>query len=214
MSPKIRRGTTADADFLAWVMLAAARGHVRRGVWDLIVGADDALCLDYLKRLSLAEPRSLCSCENFLIAEVDGQPAAALCGFAFAEGGWETVGHAMSNVQRDLGWTEADLAASKERAAPVYANMGPDTGADWCVEFVATRPEYRRRGLVDALMREVIQKGVERGCSLAQITILIGNDAAQKAYEKAGFKVHDERGTEEFQAAIGAPGFRRFLRKL
>jgi len=214
MGPKIRRGTKADADFLAWVMLAAARGHVHRGVWDLIVGADDAGCLDYLKRLTVAEPPSLCSCENFLMAEVDGRPAAALCGFAFADGGWATVGHAMSSVQRDLGWTEADLAASKQRTAPVYANFGPDTGADWCIELVATRPEYRRRGLVDALMREVIQQGIDRRYSLAQITILIGNDVAQKAYEKAGFKVHDERGTQEFQAAIGAPGFRRFLRKL
>jgi ribosomal protein S18 acetylase RimI-like enzyme len=214
MSLKIRRGTRSDADFLAWVMLAAARGHVARGVWDLITGADDAGCLDYLRRLTLAEPRSLCHCENFLVAEVDGRPAAALCGFAFADGGWVTARQAMSNVQSDLGWTEADLVASQQRTAPVFANFGPDTGADWCVEFVATRAEYRRRGLVDALMRDVLQRGVERGCTLAQITILQGNDAAQKAYEKAGFKVHDERGTPEFQAAIGAPGFRRFLRKL
>jgi ribosomal protein S18 acetylase RimI-like enzyme len=214
MSPKLRRGQRSDAGFLAWVMLAASRGHVQRGVWDLIVGGNDQECLDYLERLSLADPHSLCSCENFVIAEVDGHPAAALCGFAFADGGWGTVAQAMTNVQRDLGWTEADLAASGQRSAPVYKNFGPNTGADWCVELVATRPEYRRRGLVDLLMREAIQQGVDRGCKLAQITILIGNDAAQKAYEKVGFRVHDERGTPEFQAAIGAPGFRRFLRPL
>ncbi len=214
MRPIVRGGRRSDAGFLAWVMLAAGRGHAHSSVWDLMIGADDAGCLDYLRRLTLAEPRSLCSCENFLIAEVDGRPAAALCGFAFADGGWATVGEARLNVHRDLGWTEADLARSQQRTAPVFANFGPETGADWCVEFVATLPEYRRRGLVDALMSEVLRQGVERGHKLAQITILIGNDAAQRAYEKAGFKVHDERGTKEFEAAIGAPGFRRFLRPL
>jgi translation initiation factor 4G len=90
----------------------------------------------------------------------------------------------------------------------------PDAGEDWCIEFVATLPEYRRQGLVDALMREAIQQGIERRCSLAQILILAGNDAAQAAYEKAGFVVHDQRGSPEFEAAVGAPGFRRLMRRL
>ena len=214
MDAKIRPATRADVDFLAWVMLAAARSHVQRGAWDLIVGADDAGCLDYLKRLAVAEPRSLCHYESFLVAEIDGRPAAALCTFKLADGGWAVVAQASSAVQRDLAWTEADLAASQQRFAPMLACFGPDTGADWCIEFVATLPEYRRRGLVHALMQKAIQQGAERGCSLAQITILQGNDAAQAAYEKSGFKVHDERGSAELQAVIGAPGFRRFLRKL
>ncbi len=71
MSVKIRRGERSDADFLAWVMLASSRSHLPRGIWDLIIGADDDACLDYLSRLAIAEPQSLCHCESFLIAEVD-----------------------------------------------------------------------------------------------------------------------------------------------
>ena len=214
MSPNIRRGTRDDAEFLAWVMLASSRSHVRRGAWDLIIGGDDAQCLEYLKRLALSEPRSLCHYESFLVAEVGGQQAAALCTSKPAEGGWTLVGQAQANVERDLGWKETDKTASRQRFAPMLACMPPATGADWFIEFVATRPEYRRQGLVDLLMREAIQQGVESGCSLAEIMILAGNDPAQAAYEKVGFVVHDELGSPEVQTVIGAPGFRRMLRKL
>ena len=214
MSAKIRRATRSDADFLAWVMLASSRSHLSRGAWDLVVGVDDAGCLDYLKRLAVADPRSLCHYDSFLVAEVDGRPAAGLCTFKPGDGGWAVVDQAMSNVQRDLGWTDANLAGSQQRLAPMLACMPPEAGADWVIEFVATLPEYRRRGLVDGLMREAIGQGVECGCSLAQIMILIGNDPAQAAYEKVGFAVHDDHGSAELDAAIGSRGFRRLLRKL
>ncbi|HLH00484.1 MAG TPA: GNAT family N-acetyltransferase [Bryobacteraceae bacterium] len=210
---RIRRGTSGDAPFLAWVMLAASRGHLARGLWDLIIGADETGCLEYLRRLAMAEPRSLCHYENFWIGEVNGQAASALCTFVAGDAAWELVGHAMASVQRDLGWTGADLAASQQRTAAVWDCFPPDTGADWAIESVATLPDFRRRGLVDALILQAIQEGVERGRSLAQITILIGNDAAQRAYEKAGFEVHDENSSPAFQALIGVPGFRRLLRK-
>ena len=127
---------------------------------------------------------------------------------------WMLVRQAEVEVERSLGWTEAEKVASRTRSAPMRASMPPEAGADWFIEFVATRPEYRRRGLVDALMYEAIRQGVERGCSLAEIMILAGNDPRQRAYEKVGFVVHDEYGSPEFEAAIGAPGFRRLLRRL
>jgi hypothetical protein len=70
----IRRATRADAKFLAWVMLAAGRSQLDLGAWDLIIGADEAGCLDYLGRLAVAEPRSLCHYERVWPAEVDGHP--------------------------------------------------------------------------------------------------------------------------------------------
>jgi translation initiation factor 4G len=214
MSVTIRRGAPSDADFLAWVMLEASRGQLARGLWDLVIDGDDIACLDYLRRLTTAEPKSLCHCESFWIAEVDGRPASSLCTYKFADGAWTTVSEAESKVHRQLGWTEADVAASEQRIAPLWTCVLPDAGADWCIEFVATLPEYRRRGLIDVLMREAVAEGVARGCTLAQISIFIGNDPAQRAYQKAGFIVHDERRSPELEAALGTPGFRRLLRKL
>jgi ribosomal protein S18 acetylase RimI-like enzyme len=211
MLPRIRRGNSDDAEFLAWAMFAASRAHLTRGLWDLIIGADEAGCLDYLRRLALAEPRSLYHYSNFLIAEVAGQRAAALCGFE-TQNAWEIVGDAMAGVQRDLGWTQADAAASYQRVGPVWAGcMPPDVGADFALESVATLPEYRRQGLIGTLIDEVLRN---TDCKLAQITTYIGNDAALLAYEKSGFRVLDEKRCTEAEKILGVPGFTRLTREL
>jgi ribosomal protein S18 acetylase RimI-like enzyme len=215
MAVRIRRATSDDADFLAWVMLSASRSHRARGMWDVIIGADETGCLDYLRRLAIVEPRSLYHYESFLVGEIDGAPAAALCGFEPHEGVWAIVGEAMANVQRDLGWTEAKAAASQQRIAPIWATcMPPDIGADFVIENVATRPEYRRRGAITAIIDEVVQTANARGCKLAQITTYLGNEAAQSAYEKSGFKVRDEKHCTEAQRILGVPGFIRLTRAL
>lgn len=193
--------------------MLASRGHLRRGVWDLIAGGSEEDCLDYLRRLALSEPVSLCHHSSFLIAEHDGRPAAALCGFDPRAGGWQTLGDAMQNVQRAIGWTQADEKASADRTAPVWQCTFDTLQGAWVVESVATLPEFRRRGLADALMLEILEAGRARGHHLAQLTILIGNIAAQHAYEKAGFTVRDEKRHLDFEAALGAAGFMRMVRE-
>jgi ribosomal protein S18 acetylase RimI-like enzyme len=213
MKTKIRSGRADDADFLARVMMLASRGHLRRGVWDLIAGGSEENCLDYLRRLALAEPVSLCHFSSFIVAEHDGKPAAALCGFDPRAGGWEVLADAMKNVQREKGWTQADEKASADRTQPVWKCTFDTLDGAWVIESVATIPEFRRRGLADSLMAEILEAGRVRGHRLAQLTILIGNAAAQRAYEKAGFSVRDEKRHRDFEAALGAPGFMRMVRE-
>ena len=214
MTPLVRPATAEDAEFLAWVMLTASRGNGARGLWDLLLDASDAVCLEYLRRLALSEPRSLCHYSSFLVAETEGIPAAALCGFAFQEGGWATVAQAQANVRRELHWTDADLAASEQRMAPLWTCFLPDLGADWGIENVATRAEFRRTGLTQLLLQQVLCQGAKQGCRLTQISTMIGNDAAISAYEKAGFRLSDEKRCPPIEAALGTPGFVRLIREL
>ncbi len=211
MAVTIRQGKREDAPFLAQVMLLASRGHLRRGVWDLIIGGDEAYCLDYLLRLALAEPISLCHYASFLVAECDGRPAAALCGFDPNQGGWLVVGRNQDRIAEHLGWTPADFRKSAERASPVWPCIPGQAEGAWVVENVATLPEFRRRGLIDALLAKILEEGRRRAHRLSQITILIDNAPAQRAYEKAGFAVVDEKRSPDFEAALGSPGFRRLL---
>lgn len=214
MDVRIRRGRAEDAKFLAWVMLTASRAHMTRGLWDLIVGADQAGCLDYLQRLSVAEPRSLYHCESFLVAEADGAPAAALCGFSIQDA-WAVAAQAMSSVQSDSGWSEERTAASYRHVGPIWSNcLPPDAGADFAIENVATRPEYRRRGLIRALIGEALGTARAQGCRLAQIVTYIGNDVAIAAYQKSGFEISQEKRCRDMEAVLEAPGFVRLLRKL
>ncbi len=211
MKAKIRPGKPDDADFLAHVMMLASRGHLRRGVWDLIAGGSEENCLDYLRRLALSEPVSLCHYSSFIVAEHDGRPAAALCGFDPRAGGWEVLADAMKNVQSEKGWTQVDEKASAARTAPVWQCTFDTLVGAWVIESVATIPECRRRGYADALMAEILETGRARGHSIAQLTILIGNLAAQHAYEKAGFRAIDQKRHPDFEAALGAAGFMRMV---
>jgi GNAT superfamily N-acetyltransferase len=211
---EIRQGRHEDADFLAWVMLSASRAHLARGVWDLIIGGGEAICLDYLRRLAVAEPRSLCHCENFLVADVDGRAAAALSVYDMKAGGWALVGDAMANVQCDLAWTDADVTASQQRVEPVWACFLPDIGADWGIENVATRPAYRRKGLMKTLLNSALREAVGHDRKLVQIITYIGNDEACVAYQHNGFRVLDEKRCAGFEAILGSPGFMRLIRDL
>jgi ribosomal protein S18 acetylase RimI-like enzyme len=218
MSVAVRKAQREDAEFLAWVMLAASRSQLKRGIWDLIIcdgeRADDEACLNYLKQLAVAEPRSLYHYENFLVAELDGRPAAALCGFEMSTETWKTVAEAMSAVQREMEWMESDVAASQQRVAPIWACFLEDAGADWIVENIATKPECRGQGATSALIEEIVREGARHGRKLAQISTYIGNDAAQAVYEKCGFQFSDEKHCAELERLLGAPGFVRLLRKL
>lgn len=213
MKALLRQATQRDSEFIAWAMLAASRAHLSRGVWDLVIGSDDIGCIDYLQRLAVAEPRSLCHFENFVIADVDGRPAATLCTFDPREGGWATVATAMSNVQRDLRWSDSDDAASQGRTAAVWRCLLPEIGADWIIENVATLPTFRGHGLAQQLLEHVMVIGTKRGCKLAQVTTYIGNTRAERTYRRAGFAFMDEKQCADLLIVLGAPGFVRFVRR-
>jgi ribosomal protein S18 acetylase RimI-like enzyme len=91
--------------------------------------------------------------------------------------------------------------------------MPHEPGA-WVVEHVATKPEFRRRGLVERLVQETVERGRRQGATVADIGVLIGNEPAQRAYEKCGFEVVDEVRNADFEAAYGSPGARMLRRGL
>ena len=76
---------------------------------------------------------------------------------------------------------------------------------DWLIEHVATLPEYRGRGLVQALIEHALQAGRAAGFQRASISFLIGNDAAERSYAKAGFAFAEEKRDPAFEALTGSP---------
>ena len=49
---------------------------------------------------------------------------------------------------------------------------------------------------------------------LSDIAVMIGNDPAQRAYEKAGFRVTGEKRDLGFEPVWGSPGLRALSRAL
>src|SRR5258706_13366378 len=103
MGTRILEADKDHAAFIAWVSLAAARSHLPRGFWDFFLDASDAECLRYLEVLAGSSRPHPFHYSTFLVAEVDGRPAAALCGFFEEEHGFREFGGVMAEVDGTLG---------------------------------------------------------------------------------------------------------------
>jgi translation initiation factor 4G len=64
------------------------------------------------------------------------------------------------------------------------------------------------------LIERALEDGRKQGFQEAQISFLIGNEPAERAYYKAGFRFDAERRHPDHEAACGSPGLRRFKLKL
>lgn len=214
MNVKIVEARREHVEFLAWVILTAHRSHLERGMWDFLVGGSDAECLRFLEALATtAEPHWVHN-STFIVAEVEGRPASALGGYFHADLGGASFVKALPEVDQAVGRTEGDNIAGWQRAGSITYVAPEHADGAWVVENVATLPEFRRQGLVDRLLVEILDRGRSRGAAFADVGVLIGNDGAQRAYEKAGFKVTGEKLHPDFEAVYKCPGIKSMSRTL
>ncbi len=211
--PLIRAATPEDAEFVAWTSQTASRSHVEKSWFDIALNRPEQECLEFLRRLAVAETRSWWHYSWFLIAEVDGAPASALCRFRAIDG-YSLSGPAIMEVGRSCGWDDAEMNALWQRGSYAFTCIMPSDDNCWTIENVATRPEYRGRGLTGMLIAHALEDGRRQGYTEAQISFLIGNTPAEHAYTKAGFMFANEKRHPDFEAACGSPGMRRFTQKL
>jgi translation initiation factor 4G len=206
----IRRAEERDVLFIAWVQQEASRSHLPFGFWDLALPGSDEYRLGLMARIASRQPESFAHWSRFLVAEVDGEPAAALSAYDDAKvATGERFFQALIEAMTAEGWNEARLGAMQERIAPFLTCVPEQPDGTWIVEWVATRPAHRGKGLTKALLHAILEEGRKRGHTRFQIGVLIGNTPAQRAYEGVGFEVLDEKRDPAFEATFGAPGIRR-----
>lgn len=210
----IVEATPQHAPFIAWVTLTAFRSQLARGFWDFLLDGDEAYKLRYLEALTTTEQLHWVHYSTFFVAEVDGRPASALCGYFEHELGGPTLRAAGIEANRKTERSEEQAAAGFERGKSIMNVLPEHPPGAWIVENVATLPEFRRRGLVDRLMEEILERGRSRGATVADISVFIGNDPAQRAYEKCGFVPVAEKLDPEFEAVYRTPGTRTLRRAL
>ncbi|QOZ31697.1 GNAT family N-acetyltransferase [Bradyrhizobium sp. CCBAU 53421] len=203
----IRPARSDDAGFIARIVLAAQRGPLPRGWFDIALDWPEEECLAFITRLAVARVRSWYHVAHFLIAEVDGVPAAALCAMP-ASGTVVAARAAIEEVAAETGVDADGIVARGAYARNCWVQGGE---GDWLIEHVA-KASHRGRGVVQALIARALADGKAAGYSRASISFLIGNDAAERCYSKAGFAFAEEKRDAAFEALTGAPGFRRFAR--
>jgi ribosomal protein S18 acetylase RimI-like enzyme len=211
--PAIRPARTDDASFIAANILASQRGPLPRGWFDIALGWDEPQCLAFVERIAVAQQPSWWHVSQFIIAEVDGKPAASLCALP-ASGTGPAAKAAIEAAAAASGLGASDVAAIFQRGAYTRNCWVQGGEGDWLIEHVATLSEYRGRGLVQALIDHALAGGRAAGFERASISFLIGNDVAERCYAKAGFAFAEEKRDPAFEAITGSSGFRRFARAM
>lgn len=211
--PVIRPARREDAGFIARNILPSQRGPRPRGWFDIALGWPEPQCVAFVERIAVATQKSWWHVSNFIVAEVDGEPAASLCALP-AAGTAVAARAAIAEVAGQIGLSESELAAIFRRGA-YSSNCWVQGGeGEWLIEHVATLPAYRGCGLVQTLIAHALDQGSAAGFSRASISFVIGNDAAERSYARAGFVFAEEKRDPDFEALTGAPGFRRFVRAI
>jgi len=209
----LRRARRSDVPLVARALEMSGRGHLERGPWDLMFpdAQERRRALEYITGDA---PLSWCHHSLFHVAEVGGQARAALIAFDARDFGDTSLTAPLLETFALLGWPHERMEAVGPMLAPYLACFPDMPPGVWIVENVATAAEYRRHGLVRDLLERALAEGRRRACQTAQISCLIGNDAAQRAYERAGFESVEELCSSEFEKLIGVPGFLRMTRPL
>ena len=152
---RIRPAQAYDATFLAWAMPSASRSHLPKGWFDIVLERPEADCIEFLRRLAVAQARSWWHYSRFHVAEVDGEPAATLCAFRAGDA-YPLSGAAMAEVFDGFGWDEQVQNAMWSRVSHIFTCTFEDNDDAWTIENVATLPTHRKRGLAGALIRHVL----------------------------------------------------------
>lgn len=203
----IRQACDKDIPFLAWVMSTAARSHLSKNPWNIIFNESEARTLALLERTIQIPELYWSYLSNFWVIESEGSPAAAMCAFAPSSVPDQDLSSLQcSVVSRESDYYEHKLDEIKQRLAIATLGLPEELHDAWGIESVAVLPEFQGKGLIDQLFEHVFEQGKMQGYQYAQIMCLIGNDQAQQAFERNGFKAVSQKTNVEFEALFGTSG--------
>src|SRR5947208_3239506 len=155
MALEIRAGRADDAAFIAHTILLSQRGPRPLGWFDFALAQTEPQVLDFLERIAVATPRSWYHVSQFLIAEIDGKPAAALCAMPARETR-DTMRAAIEEVALATGVSAADIFTRGAYARHCWVQGGDE---DWLIEHAASQPSARGRGLMQSLIAPALSAG-------------------------------------------------------
>jgi ribosomal protein S18 acetylase RimI-like enzyme len=204
---QIRDARPQAASFLAKAILIAGRAHVKRGIWEVILGGTEEETIGFLHHLAVTQIPHLFHYSYYLIAEEDSSnPIGSLGGYDPAIAGYPALQQAIPEVLRKLNLPAKTFADSESRAKKILACLPKEIQGAWVIDSVATLPEHRRKGISEKLVSAILAKGKRQGHAKAQVNMYIGNEPALKLYRKFGFEVIEETRDGYFEKNIGSPG--------
>jgi len=207
----IRSASQEDADFVSRAILLATRSQLNYGFWDAVLNTTEEECLRSLRILTTSSFRSWNHFSRFLIAELDGRAASTLCAYDPDEAGVILLIEAMEDMFKILQLSTDEQFAIWKQMESLGSCVPRHEPGSWVIENTATVPDYRQKGLATALLSRALEIGRERGYEIAGLNVLMGNNWAQRMYEKFGFIVVEEKTDAEYERRFGVPGIRKMV---
>jgi ribosomal protein S18 acetylase RimI-like enzyme len=192
---KVRRATNADILFLVEAITEAEASGSQQISYREIFALNDRELKDLLTSI-LAEEIQGCgwSPREFLIAEQDREAAACCAAWIEAASGLSSSIIKSQLLIEFLG--QEKWGTSKDNlAAAAEINIERTPGV-LQIESVYTQHGYRGSGLSGTLIREHLSQAAKSGTRSAEIQLMKNNGAAIKAYQKAGFTLQSEKGSD------------------
>ena len=212
---QIRQATKGDAAFLAKVILIAGRAHVRKGIWEVVLGGTAEDCEAFLHLIAITKIPHLFHYSYYLIAEIAGiGPIGGLGGYDPRVSGYQALQQAIPEVFKKLNLQEQAFRDSQERASRILACLPKEIDGAWVIDSVAVLPEHRGKGAAERLLNKILERGKRQGHLQAQVNMYIGNEPALNLYRKFGFKIIEEKRDKYFEDNIGSPGMVSLIKDL
>jgi ribosomal protein S18 acetylase RimI-like enzyme len=190
----MRRATIQDSDLIIEAIIAAEKSNSDLLSYAAIFNISEEEVADLLKRAldEEIEGQEICA-SHFLIAEIDGKPAATCASWIEAKNSVSS-GQLKANILFQLLGKEAWDRAAERLKAVSETNIERSEGAAQ-IESVYTKTEFRGRKLTSMLIDQHfrLHKEEKFAPTKAQVILLKNNTSAANAYRKLGFEEVVER---------------------
>jgi len=146
------------------------------------------------------------SADVLLVAELDGEVAAALASFPVEEGRRRGAALLRVALSRTPPWRWPPMLRFFWQARSASPPPPPES---LYVDALATGERFRRRGAARALLAAAEEKGRDLGLGLVSLDTEVPNAAARSLYRGAGFS---EQG--ETEPKHGFPGYVLYVKRI
>lgn len=185
-----RHATLADVPFLAEICEIASKPPFERSFWDELTEPLGVSTRQFLEAVFAERASNWGNVEDFVVLEVDGEPAAAAAVF---NARLESCDRRFLDLERlpavaaRLGWDGDAVAEFENRYNAFWGPPDPIflyPQAPAIIESVAVLPRFRGLGLGARLIEEAIAEARRRGRDAIGVMVVHGNDRAQALYER------------------------------
>jgi ribosomal protein S18 acetylase RimI-like enzyme len=218
MVDHVRAAQVGDCRFLAEVMYDSMLPGVGHGIFDEALAGTGVDPISFNEQLLLAGASNWGELGEFLIVGTAGEPraGAAAAYDASRPDKRPLTGAGFQKVSQRLGWDGATAKSFWARYVRAFGLFGDapqlSQPAPYVVEYVAVRDNLRGRGLAGLLLRAHMERARSLGQDAVAVSAMYGNEAALRAYRRAGFQEHARLDADAFGGAF--PGMVRLRLRL